>query len=243
MDSFIDCIAQLNIDISNEQLDLFERYYELLISWNEKINLTAITDKQDVYIKHFADSISVLKYIDLAKKSIIDIGTGGGFPGIPIKIMCPDSKILLLDSLAKRVGFLNEVISSLGLNDISAIHGRAEDIAFEDDHREKYDIAVSRAVANLSTLSEYCLPFVNINGVFISYKSGNIDDELSGADKAINVLGGKTGSVEKFILPGTDYDRSLVFINKVKKTEKKYPRKAGTPQKKPLGCSINGERP
>lgn len=234
MSGFTDCLSQMNISISEEQLDLFERYYELLISWNEKINLTSITEKEDVYFKHFADSICVLKYMDLSDKKIIDIGTGGGFPGIPIKIMCPDAGVTLLDSLQKRIGFLNEVISDLGLSDIEAVHGRAEDIAFEDRFREKYDICVSRAVANLRTLSEYCLPFVNNSGFFISYKSGSIDEELTEAENAIKVLGGQTDRTEKFSIPGTDYERSLVFIKKIVRTDKKYPRKAGTPQRKPL---------
>ncbi len=234
MSGFTDCLSQMNISISEEQLDLFERYYELLISWNEKINLTSITEKEDVYFKHFADSICVLKYMDLSDKKIIDIGTGGGFPGIPIKIMCPDARVTLLDSLQKRIGFLNEVISDLGLSDIEAVHGRAEDIAFEDRFREKYDTCVSRAVANLRTLSEYCLPFVNNSGFFISYKSGSIDEELTEAGNAISILGGQTDRTEKFSIPGTDYERSLVFIKKIKATDKKYPRKAGTPQRKPL---------
>ena len=227
-------MGQLNIDISDKQLDLFERYYEMLISWNEKINLTSITDREDVYFKHFADSICILRYIDLSGKTVFDVGTGGGFPGIPIKIMCPECKVTLLDSLQKRVGFLNEVISSLELSGIEALHGRAEDVAFDKRFRESSDVCVSRAVANLRTLSEYCLPFVNKNGFFISYKSGSIDDELTEAGNAISVLGGQTDSVEKFSIPGTDYDRSLVFIKKIKNTDKRYPRKAGTPQKKPI---------
>ena len=234
MDRFISCLSQMNIDIDDEQLDLFERYYEMLISWNEKINLTSITDREDVYFKHFADSICILRYIDLSGKTVFDVGTGGGFPGIPIKIMCPECKVTLLDSLQKRVGFLNEVISSLELSGIQALHGRAEDVAFDKRFRESSDVCVSRAVANLRTLSEYCLPFVNKNGFFISYKSGSIDDELTEAGNAISVLGGQTDSVEKFSIPGTDYDRSLVFIKKIKNTDKRYPRKAGTPQKKPI---------
>ena len=234
MDRFVSCLSQMNIDIDDHRLDLFEKYYEMLIAWNEKINLTSITDREDVYFKHFADSICLLKYIDLSGKTLIDVGTGGGFPGIPIKIMCPGCKVTLLDSLQKRVGFLNEVISSLELSGIEAVHGRAEDVAFDKRFRENHDVCVSRAVANLRTLSEYCLPFVNKNGFFISYKSGSIDDELTEAGNAISVLGGQTESVEKFSIPGTDYDRSLVFIKKIKRTDNKYPRKAGTPGRKPL---------
>lgn len=228
------CLSEWNIGIDRKQEDLFLRYYDLLIEWNNKINLTAITDKDDVIIKHFTDSISILKYINPAKKKIIDIGTGAGFPGIPIKIICPSCKVILLDSLNKRIGFLNEVISSLGLSDIECIHGRAEDIAKDSDHREKYDIAVSRAVSRLNILSEYCLPFVNIDGLFISYKSGSIDEELEEASGAVLKLGGSMGSVERFRLPNSDLERSLVIIKKTGHTMDKYPRKAGVPERKPL---------
>ena len=228
------CLSEWNIGIDRKQEDLFLRYYDLLIEWNNKINLTAITDKDDVIIKHFTDSISILKYIDPAKKTIIDIGTGAGFPGIPIKIICPSCKVVLLDSLNKRIGFLNEVISSLGLSDIECIHGRAEDIAKDSDHREKYDIVVSRAVSRLNILSEYCLPFVNIDGLFISYKSGSIDEELEEASGAVLKLGGSMGSVERFRLPNSDLERSLVIIKKTGHTMDKYPRKAGVPERKPL---------
>lgn len=225
---------QWNIDFDQTVFDRLEKYYDLLVSWNEKINLTSIVQKDEVYIKHFADSISVLNYIDLSGKTVLDVGTGAGFPGIVLKIFCPDCNIILLDSLNKRVGFLNTVIDELDLSDISAIHSRAEDLASDKSHREKYDVVVSRAVANLSTLSEYCLPFVNINGLFISYKSGNIDDELSASGNAVKTLGGKIERVEKFSLPDTDIDRSFVFIKKSDHTKKRFPRKAGTPSKDPL---------
>ncbi len=234
MENFLNVLSEWNIDITDRQLEMFEKYYEMLVVWNTKFNLTSITEKEDVYIKHFADSIAVLKYIDLNGSSIIDVGTGAGFPGIPVRIMCPDCHIVLADSLNKRVGFLNEVINELGLSDIYTVHGRAEDLAFVEDLRERFDIAFSRAVSNLSTLSEYCLPFVKIKGRFISYKSGNVDDELSSADNAIGILGGRLDRIEKFEIPGFGYDRSFVFIDKCDHTLKKYPRKAGTPLKNPL---------
>ena len=234
MEKFKKILSDWNIDISEEQTELFERYYDLLVSWNEKTNLTSITGKEDVYIKHFADSISLLAKTDLSGKSLIDVGTGAGFPAVPIKIMCPDCKVVLADSLNKRILFLNELISELGLKDISAIHGRAEDLGSDKLYREKFDVAVSRAVANLSTLSEYCLPFVKKDGIFVSYKSGKVDDELNGVENAVSILGGSIKEVVKFSIPYTDYERSFVFIGKIKETGRKYPRKAGTPSKDPL---------
>ncbi len=234
MEMFEKILDDWNIDLSDRQKLQFEKYYELLVSWNEKINLTSITEKEDVFVKHFADSIALIRFMDLTGRSIIDIGTGAGFPGIPLKIMCPGCKVVLADSLNKRVSFLREMISELDLDDIIAIHGRAEELAFDDEYREKFDVASSRAVANLSTLSEYCLPFVHIGGTFVSYKSGIVDDELNCAGNAIGILGGAVDRVEKFSIPYTDYERSLCFINKINSTDKKYPRKAGTPSKKPL---------
>ena len=234
MDIFDKILSEWNIGLSDKQLKLFEMYDELLISWNEKINLTSLTDKEDVFVKHFADSIAVLKYKDLSGKSLLDVGTGAGFPGVPLKIVCPDCKITLADSLNKRIKFLDVLISELDLSGSTAVHGRAEDLASDECYRERFDVVTSRAVANLSTLSEYCLPFVNINGTFVSYKSGMVDDELSCADKAIVTLGGKLSRVEKYSIPFTEYDRSLCFIDKISYTDRKYPRKAGIPLKKPL---------
>lgn len=234
MDRLINSLKKLDIDISDKQLEKFNKYYELLISWNEKMNLTSITDKNEVIDKHFVDSIMLYKYSDLSDSKIIDVGTGAGFPGIPLKIMCPSCKITLLDSLAKRLNFLNEVISELGLEDIVTIHGRAEDCAHNVKFREKFDYATSRAVANLSTLSEYCLPFVREGGKFVPYKSGIIDEEIDNAKKALSILGGSIIDVKKFSIPDTEFDRSLVYIEKNKKTPKTYPRKAGTPSKQPL---------
>lgn len=231
--------SKINIDVSEVQLQQFNKYYEMLIEKNKVMNLTAITEKEDVIIKHFVDSIAVIPYLkdkNILKddSSIIDIGTGAGFPGLPLKIMLPDINFTLLDSLNKRVGFLNEVISELGISNINAIHGRAEDIAFDKKYREMNDICVSRAVANLSTLSEYCLPFVKKGGFFISYKAGDSEEEINNSKNAIKLLGGKINKVEEFVLPESDASRVFVFIKKENITEKKYPRKAGIPSKKPL---------
>ena len=233
VESFKKSLSEYSIDISEKQLSSFERYYELLIEWNEKINLTAITEKEDVYVKHFLDSVSIIKICDLNQfDNLIDVGTGAGFPGIPIKILFPHLKITLLDSLNKRLVFLNTVIEELGLTDICTIHGRAEDIARLPEYRDKYDICVSRAVANLSTLSELCLPFVKKDGYFISYKSDKINNEINESKNAIQLLGGNIGSEVSFKLD--DYDRTLLSIQKLTVTPKKYPRKAGTPAKDPI---------
>ncbi|WP_394524038.1 16S rRNA (guanine(527)-N(7))-methyltransferase RsmG [Lacrimispora sp. JR3] len=227
----------LSIKLEENQLIQFYKYYELLTEWNKFMNLTAIIEMDEVITKHFVDSLSLIKAVkDLGEKEykIIDVGTGAGFPGIPLKIAFPELKITLMDSLNKRVKFLNEVIKQLGLNDIQANHGRAEDMGREPLHREKYDLCVSRAVANLSTLSEYCMPFVKVGGAFVPYKSGKIEEELNAAKHAVFLLGGKVESVEAFLLPGTDAERSLVTIRKNSETSKKYPRKAGLPTKEPL---------
>lgn len=234
MEELVKGLEKWNINISFEQIEKFEKYYSLLIEWNERMNLTSIIDKKEVQCKHFLDSLALIKYMDIREKKIIDVGTGAGFPGIPLKIMCEDTEIVLLDSLAKRLNFLNAIISELGLRGISTVHGRAEDLAHDKAFREKFDISTSRAVANLSTLSEYCLPFVKINGTFIAYKSGSVDEEITNSEKAIRIMGGKLFGVEKFSLPDSEYDRSLVFINKEKASPKSYPRKAGVPSKTPI---------
>ena len=240
MNKLVSICNQINIEISDNQIKCFEKYYELLIEKNKVMNLTAITEKEDVIVKHFIDSIALIPYlldkgINInSELSIIDIGTGAGFPGLPLKIMMPDVKFTLLDSLNKRVLFLNEVIDELKLTGIKAIHGRAEDFASDKMYRENYDICVSRAVANLSTLSEYCIPFVKKDGYFISYKAGESEEEINNSKNAIKTLGGKINTVEEFILPGTDASRVFVFIKKIDCTDKKYPRKAGVPAKKPL---------
>ena len=232
-------LEELSISLSQEQKRQFVTYYEYLIEKNKVMNLTAITEYEEVIVKHFLDSLSIVKagcfeQNALNGKSVIDVGTGAGFPGIPLKIAFPQLKITLLDSLNKRVNFLNEVIDMLGLSKVEAVHGRAEDYAKQKEYRECFDFCVSRAVANLSTLSEYCIPFVKEGGCFISYKSGKIDEELSQAGNAVKVLGGKVLDVVKFPLMGTDMDRSFVIIKKTRPTAKKYPRKAGLPSKEPL---------
>lgn len=234
-DSFLKDLEELNISLCEKKLIQFMSYYELLIEWNQVMNLTAITDFDEVMKKHFIDSLSLIKAYDVTKTvSLIDIGTGAGFPGIPLKIAFPNLDVTLLDSLNKRVNFLNTVIDELGLEKIHAIHGRAEDFARKDRLREQYDICVSRAVANLSTLSEYCLPYVKIGGYFISYKSEKIAEEQAEAEHAISVLGGEIENRITFIIPNSDINRNLLIIRKEKATPSKYPRKAGLAAKEPL---------
>ncbi len=230
-----DGIKEYGITLSDSQIDQFMMYYEILIEWNQVMNLTAITVFDEVCTKHFLDSISLCKAIDCTQEyTLMDVGTGAGFPGIPLKIAFPNLQITLLDSLGKRVKFLNEVIQRLGLHGIQAIHGRAEDYAKANLLREKFDICVSRAVANLSTLSEYCIPYVKEGGFFISYKSEKLSEEMSNAKKAIEILGGNIVSQNEFLLPNSDIYRNLLVIQKIALTPKKYPRKAGLPSKEPL---------
>ena len=229
-------LSALGITLTDVQKEQFDKFYELLVEWNKVMNLTGITEYEEVNEKHFVDSVSLVKAIDINKvKTVIDIGTGAGFPGIPLKIAFPHLKIVLLDSLNKRINFLNTVISELNLKDITTIHGRAEDFAKKPEYREQFDLCVSRAVANLSTLSEYCIPYINKGGEFVPYKSGEIDEEVEQAKKAVHILGGTIEEVVKFQLPGTEIGRSFVKIKKVQNTAKKYPRKAGLPSKEPLG--------
>lgn len=229
-------LNELGIALTDKQKQQFDKFYELLVEWNKVMNLTGITEYEEVNEKHFVDSLSIVKAIDMKSvKSVIDVGTGAGFPGIPLKIAFPHLKVVLLDSLNKRINFLNTVIAELGLTDIKTIHGRAEDYAKQTEYREKFDLCVSRAVANLSTLSEYCLPYVSVDGMFVPYKSGEIDEELENSKKAVKILGGKIENVVKFQLPGTEIGRSFVKVRKIANTNKKYPRKAGLPAKEPLG--------
>lgn len=230
---FRNSMNSIGIELTDSQLNAFETYYDMLIDRNKVMNLTAITEFDEVRDKHFLDSVYLFRSIKLeADYKLIDIGTGAGFPGIPLKIVFPELKITLLDSLNKRVGFLNDLIEELNLNNIEAIHGRAEDIARNKAYRASYDIAVSRAVANLSTLSEYCLPFVKIGGKFVSYKSGDCADEVDNAKAAIHLLGGKINKIDEFSY--SNNSRSFIVIDKVMNTSNKYPRKAGLPSKKPL---------
>lgn len=236
IDFLIDSFKNIDIQLSEKQVEQFIKYYEMLIEKNKVMNLTAITEYNDVVLKHFLDSILVSKVYDMnSVDKFIDVGTGAGFPGIPLKIVFPNIKVTLLDSLNKRVKFLEDVVSELNLENVICIHGRAEEIAHNNDYREKYDMCVSRAVANLSTLSEYCLPFITPGGKFISYKAANIDDELSAAKKAVNILAGKIDNTIKLSLSKIDnIDRNFIIISKIGKTQNKYPRKAGTPSKEPL---------
>lgn len=233
--NFQEKLSEIGVMLSKKQKEQFDIFYEMLVEWNKVMNLTGITEREEVDEKHFVDSLSLVKVFDVENcRKMIDVGTGAGFPGIPLKILLPDVEITLLDSLNKRIQFLNAVIEKLGLENINTIHGRAEDFAKKEEYREQYDLCVSRAVANLSTLSEYCLPYVKVGGVFIPYKSGEIDEEVNAAKTAVKILGGKILEVKKFTLPGSDIGRSFVKIVKAARTGKKYPRKAGLPSKEPL---------
>lgn len=226
-------LENLNIVLSERQIEQFLTYYEFLVETNKVMNLTAITDFDEVIQKHFLDSLSLYQIYDLSKESsVLDLGTGAGFPGIPLKIAFPEMKLVLADSLNKRIKFLQEVTEKLGLEKVEAVHARAEELARNKQYREQFDLCVSRAVANLSSLSEYCIPFVKVDGKFISYKSGEIEEEVNQAKKAISILGGKIIDVYKFDL--YEQKRSFVVIEKKKKTPGTYPRKAGTPTKQPL---------
>lgn len=232
---FREGLEDLDICLSERQTEQFLKYYDLLVEWNSFMNLTAITEFQEVLTRHFLDSLALVKaWKPEENRKVIDVGTGAGFPGIPLKIAFPELQITLLDSLNKRVRFLNEVIGKLELTGIRAVHGRAEELVKQPGERESYDLAVSRAVANLSTLSEYCMPYVKVNGLFLPYKSGKVGQELEEARKAVFVLGGECGETVYFTLEGTDLERSLIPIRKVKQTPKQYPRKAGLPGKNPI---------
>jgi 16S rRNA (guanine527-N7)-methyltransferase len=227
--------AKQGIVLSEEQLQQFEMYYELLVEWNEKMNLTGITEKPQVYEKHFYDSITPAFYYDFSKvESVIDVGSGAGFPGIPLKICFPSLKLTILDSLNKRLLFLQEVTKQLDLQNVSFVHSRAEDAGRDKNYREQFDLATARAVARMNVLSEFCLPFVKPGGAFLVMKGANIEEELNEGKKAIKTLGGKTEKVETLFLPEEQAERNIVIIRKQQKTPATYPRKAGTPAKKPI---------
>ena len=232
-DKLISIGKQINVDINEEQANKFYKYMELLLEWNEKMNLTAITEPDEVILKHFIDSITVEKYINKEAK-IIDVGTGAGFPGIPLSIIRNDLNITLMDSLNKRIKFLDEVVEKNNLINVDTVHSRAEELARNSDYREKFDIATSRAVASLNVLLEYMVPFVKVGGYCICMKGSNVDEELNNAKKALDVLNCKVEKVERFNLPGSDYGRNIIIIKKIGETSKKYPRKPGTPAKEPL---------
>ena len=231
--SFKSFLEKIEIELDEKQIEQFYDYMQRLLKWNEKINLTAITQPQEIIIKHFVDSLTISKYIKENAK-IIDVGTGAGFPGIPLKIYRNDIEVILLDSLNKRINFLNDAINKMGLDKIGAIHGRAEEFGHNKEYREKFDIATSRAVANMATLSEYLIPFVKVNGMVVAMKGSDVKQEIDESKRAINVLGGKIFGVEEFNLPDTDIRRNVILIEKEKHTFAKYPRKAGTQSKEPL---------
>ncbi|MBQ8983498.1 MAG: 16S rRNA (guanine(527)-N(7))-methyltransferase RsmG [Lachnospiraceae bacterium] len=227
--------SKLNIELDEHQLSQFRQYYEMLIEKNKVMNLTAITEFEEVIDKHFMDSLLLTNVMDLSSvKTVIDVGTGAGFPGIPLKLAFPHLEVTLLDSLNKRVGFLNEVIDALSLSGIQAVHSRAEEGARNKAYRDHFDLCVSRAVANLQVLSEYCLPYVRLDGHFISYKSKDIEEELAQSKNAIHILGGSLEQTYSCPIPDTEILRQFVIIRKVQKTPKAYPRKAGTAAKSPI---------
>ncbi len=226
-------LKKIDIELSKKQIEQFYTYMNLLLEWNEKINLTAITEPEEVILKHFVDSLTISAYIKKGSK-LVDMGTGAGFPGIPLKILRDDIEITLVDSLNKRINFLNEVIKELELREISTVHARAEEFGQNKKYREKFDIATSRAVANLSTLSEYLVPLVKLEGKIICMKGSEVKEEVENAKNAIKILGGKMEKEESFNLPNSDMKRNLVIIKKIKNTPAKYPRKPGTPAKEPI---------
>jgi len=228
-------LSSIGLTPTGDQLDQFETFYELLVEWNKAMNLTNITEYDDVMVKHYLDSINVAKAFNLKEVvKVLDVGTGAGFPGIPLKIILPHLSVTLMDALNKRVQFMNEVIDRLDLEQIDAIHSRAEILAQDLVFRSRYDLVVSRAVSQLATLSEYCLPFVKIGGYFIAYKSVDTEDEINEAKNAISILGGQIEKVSDYEVPESDFSRRYVIIKKIKDSPSKYPRKAGTPSKKPL---------
>lgn len=235
MELLVEGLKKLNLELSDKQKKQFMDYYHMLIETNKVMNLTSIVEEDEVMVKHFIDSLLIVRSIDLKNvQSMIDVGTGAGFPGIPIKIMFPHIGITLLDSLNKRLKFLNDVIEKLELKNIYTIHGRAEDLGHKKYYREKYDLCVSRAVANLSTLSEYCIPFVKVDGLFVSYKSAESNEEIGDAKKAISVLCSNIEKDNVLELPCSDVERKMVVIRKMGQTPAKFPRKAGIPSKEPI---------
>lgn len=234
---FAEELANYGFKLSSKQKEQFATYYNKLIEFNKKVNLTRITDKNEVYLKHFFDSITpLLEFSDLFKgeKSLCDVGAGAGFPSLPIKILCPDLSITIVDSLGKRLKFLDELVSDLSLDKVTLVHSRAEDAGQNKNLREKFDLVTRRAVARMSVLSEYCLPLAKVDGYLVALKGPKAQDELAEAKNAIEVLGGSVKEVKELTLPDTDDERTLIVVKKVKATPKKYPRQAGTPNRKPL---------
>lgn len=225
---------KINIELTEKQIKQFIDYKDMLLEWNEKFNLTAITDEREIILKHFVDCLAISAGAELAGKKIIDVGTGAGFPGVPVKIAFPDTQMTLLDSLNKRITFLEELKNKLGLENVVCIHSRAEDGGSDKNLREGFDLCISRAVANLAVLSEYCLPFVKVGGCFISMKGPDVKDELKESEKAIKVLGGEVKEIKLINIPETDINHSLIIIKKIKPIPSKYPRKAGKAKKEPI---------
>jgi len=234
-DKFIKEVKELGLEINEKKLNQLEKYYEMLIEYNKVMNLTGITEKEEVYLKHFYDSLTIAKIIDLkAETNLCDIGTGAGFPGIVLKIFYPNLKITLIDSLNKRINFLNEVIKELNLKDIETVHSRVEDFGKNSKYRESFDIVTARAVSNLAVLSEYLVPLTKIGGNCICMKGNEIEEECNNAKNAIKILGGKISKIDTFKLPESNISRNIIVIQKTNKTPNKYPRKAGIPSKEPL---------
>jgi len=235
IDYFENLLKKIDINYNEETIRSFKKYKDLIIEWNKKINITSIDSEEEIYLKHFIDSIIIKKYVIIKKGSkTIDIGTGGGFPGIPLKLIDNDMRITLLDSLNKRIKFLNEVVKELNLEEVDCIHARAEELGQDKNYREKYDYGFSRAVASLNVLLEYSLPFIKKNGLFIAFKGSNFKDEIQESKNALNILGGEIIDIKEYSLPETDISRSMIVVKKIKDIPKKYPRKPGTPNKKPL---------
>ncbi|MGI6732248.1 MAG: 16S rRNA (guanine(527)-N(7))-methyltransferase RsmG [Anaerovoracaceae bacterium] len=235
MNLLIDALIKLKAPYDDNTIGLFQSYMEQILEWNEKVNLTSITDKEGFIKKHFVDSITcydAFQYQEANK--IIDIGTGAGFPGIPLAIISPEKSFVLVDSLKKRLNIIDEIAKGLGIQNVTLCHGRAEDLARSKEHREQYDLCLSRAVANLNVLSEYCLPFVRVGGWFGAYKSKNAEEELNSSKSAIKKLSGSIEEIKNFEMNGYDLDHNIIFIKKTTKSLAKYPRKAGTPAKEPL---------
>lgn len=226
---------ELNIPYDAAVIDRFKNYMDMILEWNEKVNLTAITDREEFLKKHYIDSVLCYGFPEMQRaEKLIDVGTGGGFPGVPLALLFPQKQFVLMDSLKKRLNIIDDLIEKLGITNVETLHGRAEDMGRSMEHREKYDICVSRAVANLSTLSEYCLPFIKVGGSFLAYKGTKAEEEINSAKSAIFLLGGNITREERVSLRGYDLEHNIIVINKTKNTSAKYPRKAGIPSKDPL---------
>lgn len=235
IEMFQTSLKEKGVQLSEHQLAQFDTYYRLLVEWNEKMNLTAITEKEEVYLKHFYDSVTAGFYYDFNQHiTVCDVGAGAGFPAIPLKICFPDIRLTVVDSLNKRIGFLQHVVDELGLENVSLYHDRAETFAHRPEFRQQFDLVMARAVARLSVLSELCLPLVKKGGHFLGMKGANLPEEVKDGEKAVKLLGGTVQEVHSFLLPIEESERNIILIEKVKETPKKFPRKPGTPNKSPI---------